>query len=220
MIRRLAEFNGNAKEAFSDLDKNPIWLDKRNGVFIKSVRIKGVNNAGSLHEKNDHHGESILDSKGAKQNVDFVQFGNNHHVAIYQDSEGKLYEMVVSFFEAVRRTHAKEPVIDKLYNEHMGWKFLFTMKQNEMFIFPSEDFNPKEIDIMNPINYPEISKNIFRVQKITPGDYFFRHHLEAQLIDNSKSKGFTWKRLGLSGINRVIKVRINHLGKIMKVGEY
>jgi len=73
---------------------------------------------------------------------------------------------------------------------------------------------------MNPINYPEISKNIFRVQKVAPGDYSFRHHLETQLIDNSKSKGFTWKRLGLSGINGIIKVRINHLGKIVKVGEY
>ena len=220
MIRRLEEYSGNAKEAFSDIDKNPIWLDKRNGIPIKSVRIKGVNNAESLHDKNDHHGKTLLNSKGAQQNADFVQFGNNHHVAIYQDAEGKLHEMVVSFFEAVRRSHAKELVIDKSYNEHIGWKFLFTMKQNEMFIFPSENFNPKEIDIMNPINYPEISKNIFRVQKVAPGDYSFRHHLETQLIDNSKSKGFTWKRLGLSGINGIIKVRINHLGKIVKVGEY
>src|SRR5690606_16114936 len=39
---RLKEFGGDAKKAFSDLDKNPIWLNKEKGISVKRVRISGV----------------------------------------------------------------------------------------------------------------------------------------------------------------------------------
>ena len=40
------------------------------------------------------------------------------------------------------------------------------MKQNEMFVFPSKDFDPTEVDLLNPENYELISRNLFRVQKL------------------------------------------------------
>ena len=94
------------------------------------------------------------------------------------------------------------------------------MKQNEMFIFPTESFNPNNFDLMDEKNKSVISKNLFRVQKLTSKDYFFRHHLETTVEDNSKLKDFVYKRLGLSGLVNIIKIRINHLGNIVKVGEY
>ena len=103
------------------------------------------------------------------------------------------------------------------------------MKQNEYFVFPRYDadgnmtFNPLEHDeawFKNPENYVEISPNLFRVQKIATKDYFFRHHLETMVQDNAKSKGITWKRLGLNGIENIVKVRVNHIGQIVYVGEY
>ncbi len=39
---RLKEYKDNAKGAFSDLDKNPIWLNKAKGISIKRVTISGV----------------------------------------------------------------------------------------------------------------------------------------------------------------------------------
>ena len=94
------------------------------------------------------------------------------------------------------------------------------MKQNEFFIFPSESFNPQEMDLLNPSNYHLISPNIFRVQKFTIRDYFFRHHLETSVEDKKELKDISFKRLGLNGINNIIKVRINHLGQIVQQGEY
>ncbi len=126
----------------------------------------------------------------------------------------------MSLYEAVERVNQGLSIIDKDLNKSLGWKFLFTMKQNEMFLFPSEDFNPKEIDLFDKKNLGLISKNMFRVQKFTIKDYFFRHHLETTVEDNSTLKGTTWKREGLNGIRDILKIRLNHLGKIVDIGEY
>ncbi|AZB36291.1 type II CRISPR RNA-guided endonuclease Cas9 [Chryseobacterium bernardetii] len=220
LTERLKEFNGNSKEAFSDLEKNPIWLNKSKGISIKTVTITGINNAEALHYKKDHLGKDILDENGQRIAADFVSTGNNHHVAIYEDEKGNLQEKIVSFYEAVERVNQNLQVIDKEYNSQLGWKFLFTMKQNEMFLFPSEDFDPKEVDLSDDKNLSLISKHLFRVQKIATKDYFFRHHLETTVEDNSVLKGITWRREGLSGLKGILKVRLNHLGRIVQVGEY
>lgn len=219
---RLKEFGNDPKKAFSDLDKNPIWLNKEKGISIKRVTISGVKNAEPLHYKKDHFGNDILDEKGQKIPADFVSTGNNHHVAIYRDEKGNLQEKVVSFYEAVSRINQGLPIIDKSYNQHLGWQFLFTMKQNEMFVFPNEQigFNPNEIDLLDLKNKKLISPNLFRVQKLATGDFWFRHHLETSVEVKSELKNVTYKRLSLAGIKRIIKVRINHLGDIVSVGEY
>ena len=220
--QRLELFHGDAKLAFGDLSENPIWLNEEKGISIKSVSISGISNAEALHAKTDHSGKQIFDSKGEPIPVDFVSTGNNHHVAIYQDKEGNLQEKVVSFFEAVTRVNQNLPVIDKYYNEDIGWQFLFTMKQNEMFLFPNEkeNFNPTEIDLFDEKNLSLISKNLFRVQKFTIKDYFFRHHLETNVENIKELKNHTWKREGLNGLKNIVKIRLNHLGKIVQVGEY
>lgn len=219
---RLVEYGGDTKKAFVNLEENPIWLNQEKGIAIKRVSITGVSNAEALHHKKDHNGKEILDKNGNPIPVDFVSTGNNHHVAIYKDEKGKLQEKVVSFYEAVMAKNAGLPVVDKNHNQHLGWQFLFTMKQNEYFVFPNEatGFNPSETDLTNETNYAAISPNLFRVQKFTTRDYFFRHHLETELNDEKVTKGITWKREGLGGLENVIKVRLNHLGKIVKVGEY
>ncbi len=235
---RLEQFDNDPKKAFSDLDKNPIWLNKEKGISIKRVKISGVKNAEPLHYKKDHLGNDILNKRGNKIPVDFVSTGNNHHVAVYRspvlDKKGQtvvddngetkyeLQENIVSFYEAVARINEGLPVIDKTYNQHLGWEFLFTMKQNEMFVFPNEKtgFNPNETDLLDPSNKAIISPNLFRVQKIAIGDYWFRHHLETTVETKSDLKDITYKRLSLVSIKNIIKVRINHLGDIVSIGEY
>lgn len=227
--QRLAAFNGKAKEAFSDLDKNPIWLNESKAIAIKRVTITGVKNAENLHVKKNNIGNDILDDKGKKIKSDFVSTGNNHHVAVYIDEKGKLQERVVSFFEAVTRVNAGLSIIDKKLNRKNGWKFLFTMKQNEMFVFPSDNFNPLETDLLDEQNSNAISKHLFRVQKFSKleygksviREYVFRHQLETELIDKKETKNTTYKVYkSLKGLENAIKVRINHIGKIVHVGEY
>lgn len=218
---RLAAHQGNSKEAFADLDKNPIWLNEAKGIAIKSVKISGITNADALHDKRDHFGNIILDHSGKAIAADFISTGNNHHVAIYQDESGNLQEQVVSFYEAVERVNQGLPVIDKTYRQDQGWQLLFTMKQNECFVFPAEGFDPAEIDLLDPANNKQISPHLFRVQKISTKNYFFRHHLETTVEEQPALKGIAYKpQLGLGGIKGIIKVRINHLGQIIKTGEY
>lgn len=227
--KRLKDFNNKPKEAFSDLDLNPIWLNKEKGIKIKRVKITGVFNAEPLHHSKNHFGVEMLDNNGSPFPNDYVSTGNNHHVAIYRDEKGNLQEEVVSFYEAVTRKNIGLPIINKQHEK--GWQFLFTMKQNEMFVFPNEKigFNPHEIDLLKPENNALISKNLFRVQKFSliyygnsaVRDYVFRHHLETQLLDLKATKDITWRALKSSSLlDKVVKIRINHLGNIVHVGEY
>ena len=249
--KRLNEFGGDAKKAFSNLDDNPIWINKEKGIAIKRVTITGISNAEALHSKRDKEGGLILDANGNEQPVDFVNTGNNHHVAIYRkpkldknglpimDENGEIqYELderIVSFYEATSRAMQGFPIVDKDYRKEEGWQFLFTMKQNEYFVFPRYDeqgnmvFNPLDYDetwYKNPENYAVISPNLFRVQKIATRNYFFRHHLETTVAEPKELKGITYKpQLGLNGIGHngnsdIVKVRVNHIGKIVSIGEY
>lgn len=237
--RRLDEFGGDKKEAFANLEENPIWLNKEKGIQIKKVVCSGISTAIALHSAKDYTGRNIVREDGTMQPVDFVNTGNNHHVAIYRhpayDKSGSLKfdesgqpcyefeEVVVSFFEAVTRANLKQPIVDKEYKRSEGWEFLFTMKQNEYFVFPnaSTGFNPKEIDLLNPENYAEISPNLFRVQKFSTKYYVFRHHLETTVEDTKELQGIAWKRItSLKQIDEMVKVRVNHIGQIVAVGEY
>ncbi|CAA9202951.1 CRISPR-associated endonuclease Cas9 [Flavobacterium bizetiae] len=219
---RLAEFGNDPKKAFINLDENPIWQNKEKGIAIKRVTISGVSNAQALHTKKDHFGNEILDKNGKPIPVDFISTGNNHHVAIYKDEKGNLHEEVVSFYDAVVRKNLGLSVINK--NHEKGWEFLFSMKQNEFFIFPSENFNPHEIDLLNPSNYHLISPNIFRVQKfgeLGSSGFWFRNHLETTLDNSKPLKSTTYKDIySHKALENIIKVRINHLGKIVQLGEY
>ena len=176
-----------------------------------------------LHDKHNIIGAPVLDAEGNRLPVDYVSTSSNHHVAIFMDEDGNLQEHVVSFCEAVMSATLGYPVIDKEYRKGDGWVFLFTMKQNEYFVFPNEKtgFNPNEIDLMNPDNYALISPNLFRVQKLTTKDYFFRHHLETSVEDKAELRDVTWKRISkVNGLKGIVKVRVNHLGQIVQVGEY
>jgi CRISPR-associated endonuclease Csn1 len=243
---RLDEFGGDAKKAFSNIDESPIWLNKEKGIAIKRVTITGISNAESLRDKHDKDGNLILDEKGNTQPVDFVNTGNNHHVAIYRkpkldkngqqlmDKDGELlYELdetIVSFYEATARARMGVPVVDKEYKREEGWQFLFTMKQNEYFVFPRYDnqgdmvFNPMDYDetwYKNPENYAVISPNLYRVQKMATKDYYFRHHLETVVDEDAVLREITWKRVrNADGLRGIVKVRINHIGQIVSVGEY
>lgn len=243
---RLEVFGGDAKKAFANLDDNPIWLNKEKGITIRRVTITGISNAESLHDKRDNNGRLVLDENGNTQPVDFVNTGNNHHVAIYRkpkvdkngqpimDENGEIqYELdenIVSFYEATSRAILGLPIVDKDYRKEEGWQFLFTMKQNEYFVFPRNDeqgkmvFNPLDHDeawYKNPENYDVISPNLFRVQKLSSKYYVFRHHLETVVEENNALRGLTWERIqNCDKLVGLLKVRINHIGKIVSIGEY
>ncbi|MDD7235552.1 MAG: type II CRISPR RNA-guided endonuclease Cas9 [Bacteroidales bacterium] len=223
LLARLYEFGGDAKKAFVNLDENPIWLNQEKGIAIKRVTITGKDDVEPLHCKRDNTGSLILDDEGKPIPTDYISTSNNHHVAIYRDADGNLQEQVVSLLEAVTRVNLGVPVIDRDYKRDAGWTFLFSMRKNEFFVFPDPKtgFDPADYDLMDVANYPLISKHLFRVQKCSSKDYVFRHHLETTVTNKDSSlRNITWKRIkSPNGLRGATKVRINHLGNIVHIGE-
>lgn len=225
----LEEYGGDLKaasrQAFSNLEENPIWLDKERGIAVKRVTVKASNGNANLipiRDKKDKDGRCMLDADGNRVPADYVAPDNNHHIAIYRDENGNLQERVVSFIDAVSRVNGGYSAVDKDYKKSEGWEFMFSMKKNEFFVFPNDTtgFDPQEVDLTDPANYAEISPNLFRVQVIASKFYVFRHHLETTVDENKALRDVTWKRIASpNGLKGIIKVRLNHLGQIVHVGE-
>ena len=97
-----------------------------------------------------------------------------------------------------------------------------------MILLPQRLYHPL-INISHPTNNKLISPHLFRVQKfskLTYGnssvrEYVFRHHLETSVEDKKELRDITYKAIkSLAPLEKIIKVRIDHIGRIVKVGEY
>lgn len=219
--QRLEQFGGKPDKAFAE----PV-LDHQ-GCAIRSVRCRTGLSA-TVPVRYNEQNEPIA----------FVKPGNNHHVAIYVDEKSKLQEHIVTFWHAVERKKYGIPTIitntavawDKVTGNmpesflrqlppSANWEFKFSMQQNEMFILGMEEELYK--DAMQKKDYATLSKYLYRVQKMTKGDYFFRNHLETAVEDNSsmaKEMG-KMKRLSLKSLieNNPHKVHISITGKITEI---
>lgn len=180
---RLEQYGGKPEKAFAE----PIF--DHQGREIRSVRCyTGLNSTVPL--RYNDKGESIA----------FVKPGNNHHVAIYEDEQGKLQEHIVTFWHAVERKKYGVPTIitkpaevwdsitpkmPESFQEQLPksatWQFKFSMQQNEMFILGMDEELYQ--DAMRHKDYVLLSKYLYRVQKLTKGIYHFRHHLETTVDD-------------------------------------
>lgn len=218
------------KKAFSNLDEHPVWMNEELKICIRRTTITGKSNVVALHKKKDHLGKLILDENGNPIPTDFVATGLNHHAAIFRDEKERMQDEVKSFMEVVERQNQGQTAIDYTFKANEGWQFLFTLKRNECFVFPNDKtgFDPSAIDLLNPENYRLISPNLFRVRnlsKVSYGNtvvrcYEFSHHLETTINDIPALKGITYHKLkSLAMLGRIVKVRLNHLGNIVHIGE-
>lgn len=186
--QRLDEYGGNAKKAFA----TPVYT--AGGHLIRTVRcftgLKAV-----VPVKYDASGKAI----------GFVKPGNNHHIAIYTDRDGKPQEHVVTFWHAVERKKYGLPVIierpgevwDAVTNEmsesfleqlpDATWQFRLSMQQNEMFILGMPD--ELYADALENRDYALLGKYLYRVQKIGNNAYVFRYHTETATDDRYDDNG-------------------------------
>jgi len=238
---RLMKFGGKAKEAFKDVQGEDKTLKKwyeDEGLErpIKSVRCSTGLSA-IVPVKKDSEGKDI----------GFVKPGNNHHIAIYKDSEGNSFEHICSFWHAVERKKYGIPVIiqntnqiwDKIGMQPEGtfpesflaklpsvqWNLSVSMQQNEMFIL---DIEKEEFgNLLYQNDNSLLSKNLYLVWSLSDCDYWFRHHLETKNSELKSIEGakeskryYRFKSLGAFLKMNPIKVRINHIGQIVSIGEY
>jgi CRISPR-associated endonuclease Csn1 len=222
---RLDEYGGKEKEAF----KTPVWYDEQRQIPIRTVRcFTGLSAVEPV--KRDAQGRDI----------GFVKPGSNHHIAIYTDEQGKPTEHVCTFWHAVERVKygipavienpaavwdrilaAKEaytePFLQKL--PEPSWQLKMTMQQNEMFVL---GLSAEELETaMTTNDRKKISDHLYRVQSISESDFWFRHHLETQLVSDSMAKDaqrfYRVKSLGALAKLSPEKVIISALGNITKV---
>lgn len=224
LVKERLQMHGNKeKEAF----KEPLYLNEEKKIRIRSVRMfTGLSAVEPV--KKDEHGKDI----------GFVKPGNNHHIAIYSDEKGKKQEYVCSFWHAVERRKYGIPVILEdpkriwemiLTNKHEypesfleklpseKWKFEMSLQQNEMFILGMEPEILKKA--LTDRDKKAISSNLFRVQKLAYSDYFFRHHLETQVIESEEARAgkryYRCKSVGSFEKLNPRKIRLNNLGEII-----
>ena len=234
---RLEKFGNNPKEAFKEkLDadgKIQKWFeDEKLKRPIYSVRCStGLS--------------SVVPIKYNAENeaISFVKPGNNHHVAIYQNIDGEYQENICSFWHAVERKKYKLPIIIKnsnqiweLINETNSTKvedsflemlpepnlsLILSLQINEMILLGLTNDEIEEAINLN--NKSLLSKHLYRVQKLSSSDYYFRHHL-ATNSDEGKSlvelkKYFRIKSLGSLFKFNPKKARINILGEFSIISE-
>lgn len=213
IIKERISKSKNIKEAFSNLKENPVWLNKEKGIQIKSITVYD-------------------ESKVEHVRNGYVKTGGNHHALIYRDENGKFIDRVVSFWEAVnigtlniQQTGKPYPIINKKDDSILG-TFQFSMMINDFFVFDfkhSENPSENEINFLDIKNRSIISKKLFRLQKMSKKsngvfDIHFRHHLETTVERDIPE--LTWINIQSNKqLSRLTKIRINHLGEIIKIGE-
>jgi len=208
ILKRVNELGGFVKDkipanTFFIVDENgikqpQIFLRNKNGspVPIMKVRMK----------------ENFSGAEKLKENINqWVNPRNNHHVLIYKDEKENLKEEVVTFWTIVERKRTGESVYKlPIY----GKEIVTTLHINDMFLL---GINDSEINWENP-DYKILNEHLYRVQKLTSGDYFFRKHLSSTVTDDDykQIRGFGDGKTGWFTFNP-IKAKITVSGKIQKV---
>ncbi len=83
-------------------------------------------------------------------------------------------------------------------------------------------FDLNDINLLNPSNRKlKISPNLFRVQKIANKNYMFRHHLETSVEEKKELINIAYIHIQSTfRLKGIVKVRLNHVGQIVAIGEY
>ena len=209
ILKRVNELGGFVKDkvpanTFFIVDENgvkqpQIFLPNQNGapVPILKVRVK----------------ENIGGAVKLKTNVNqWVNPRNNHHVLIYKDEKGNLKEEVVTFWTVVERKRTGQSVYQLPID---GKEIVTTLHINDMFLLGlSED----EINWENP-DYKVLKEHLYRVQKFTSGDYYFRKALTSSIQNPEEKQQINSFGFGKNGwsTHNPIKVKISVSGKITKI---
>ena len=208
---------------------SPLYLDAAEKQEVRSVRcyVDKPSVAKAIPIRFDECGRAIT----------FVQSGNNHHLALYRTPQGKLEESIVTFWDAVDRarygiplviTHPREVMEQVLLRGDVpesvlrllppsDWIFVDSLQQDEMVVIGLSD---KELQrALEVQDYHKLSEHLYRVQKMSSRDYWFRFHLETSVADDKNTSGSIPKFHRIQSLKvyeekNVRKVRVDLLGRI------
>lgn len=145
----------------------------------------------------------LVDGKGQ-----YVNPRNNHHVAIYEDQDGNLREDCVTFWDVVERTQQGQPIIAPTGGD--GSKLTATLQANDMFLIGWDG----DLDVVSDVPYERLSSCLYRVQKLSSKDYWFRHHTDSG-TDDKEGNFIRIQSLKSFSKHNPIKVWVSPDGNIM-----
>lgn len=208
---------------------SPLYLDAAEKQEVRSVRcyVDKPSVAKAIPIRFDERGRAIT----------FVKSGNNHHLALYRTPQGKLEESIVTFWDAVDRarygiplviTHPREVTEQVLLRGDVpesvlrllppsDWIFVDSLQQDEMVVIGLSD---KELQrALEVQDYHKLSEHLYRVQKMSSRDYWFRYHLETSVADDKNTSGRIPKFHRVRSLSdyekrNIRKVRVDLLGRI------
>jgi CRISPR-associated endonuclease Csn1 len=111
----VAEHGGDAKKAFGA----GFPRIGENGPPIRKVRLRMPQQLALM----------------AKVSTGYADRGENHHVAIFRDAQGRGVPEVVSLFEAARRLARREPIVNRQSQD--GVEFVMSLSRGDALEFPS-----------------------------------------------------------------------------------
>lgn len=178
--------------------KAEILLPNRNGEPVPVMKVRVYENLGNAEQLKDFN--------------QYVNPRNNHHVLIYEDTNGNLKEEVVSFWTAVERKKQGFSVIQLPEN---GVNIITALQLNDMFLLGVHD---ESLD-WNDLNYSQFKHQLFRVQKFTSGDYYFRKAFGSTILNDSEKQQINSFGTGKNGwlSHNPIKVEITPSGTLKRV---
>ncbi|MDH6342908.1 hypothetical protein M2480_001437 [Parabacteroides sp. PFB2-12] len=234
----MEKFGNKPQEAFRDVQKGDSiikWYDDEGLIRpIRSVRCHTGLSA-VVPVKKDEEGRDI----------GFVKPGNNHHIAIYIDSTGKRLEHACTFWHAVERKKYNLPVVIKNTND--VWDIILSqsegtypesfleklppanmtlemsLQQNEMIILGAD----KQLvdEMLSNKDYAKLSEYLYVVWSLSNSDYWFRHHLETKnselkSVESAKEAKRYYRSNSVAFFMALapLKVKINHIGEIVAIG--
>ena len=138
----------------------------------------------------------------------YVEYGKNHHMEIFENGDGNREFRVVSMYDAVQKKKSGQNVVDTTPIQQ-GYDFLISLGINDLVLM---DITKDDIDWNNPPSNRDLGTQLFRVQKMdVNGIIDFSHHT-VSIADYSVGK----MRKNYNSFLG-IKVKCNELGNIMPV---
>jgi CRISPR-associated endonuclease Csn1 len=207
--KRIQELGGFVKgnipvNTFFVVDENgvkqpQIFLPNKNGAPVPVLKVRMKENIGGAEKLKDKVNQ-------------WVNPRNNHHVLIYKDEKGNLKEEVVTFWTVVERKRTGQSAYQLPFD---GKEIVTTLHINDMFLL---GLNEDEINWKKP-DYEVLKEHLYRVQKFTSGDYYFRIAKTSSIQNVDEKQQINSFGLGKNGwsTHNPIKVKISVSGKISKI---
>ncbi|MEJ8844734.1 type II CRISPR RNA-guided endonuclease Cas9 [Lacibacter sp. H375] len=244
---RLLQHNNKEKEAFKEVlwfDEEmqiPI-LSVRCFTGLKAVepvkRDEMGKEIGFVLTKNNHHIALYKNEEGElielpvtfwhaveRKSLFIHHFTREERDQAQENTIIKKPDLVWDKIESLSDNKFSESFLQKL--PLPKWQFVSSIQRNEMFVIglKEEELN----DAIKANDYKLINQNLFRVNAIANKNYQFRLHTETKVDDkyNGVKNEMLSKTMGkliiIQSIDawkqrNPIKVRVNNLGKIVKVG--